>query len=121
MIHKAWVVVILVILFLTCLHRWYVLGLLREDVDDSLPVRGFDKMWYFAKKSISVFFYFFSYFTNGQVDTEMEKDEFKHDNNVYIEKIIVVALGTFVFFTLLLYGGSTAAGFVRSINPHGPE
>ena len=86
-----------------------------------MPVRAFDRIFYFAKKSVSVFFYFFSHFANGSVDTEMEKGELSPGSNVFIEKIIVVALGTFVFFTLLFYGGSTAAAFVRSINPHGPE
>jgi len=38
---------------------------------------------------------------------------------LYIEKMIVVALSVFLFYTLLLYGGSTAAEFVNY--PQGAE
>jgi len=58
---------------------------------------------------------------NGSVEIEITDEESTRASDIYIEKLIVVALAVFMFFTLLLYGGSTAAAFVRSTNPHGPE
>jgi len=78
-------------------------------------------MRYFGTKYISVFYYVFVNMANGSVETEITDDESASASNIYIEKLIVVALAVFLFFTLLLYGGNTAAEFVRSVNPHGPE
>ena len=78
-----------------------------------------DRFQYFLKKGVSVFFYFFTSFATGAVETEIDDNDSTPASNIYVEKIIVTAISVFLFFTLLLYGGSTAAEFVN--NPQGPE
>jgi len=123
--YKAWIVIASVILLLTCLHRWYALGLIRyyrqSEEGDNIVVDSWKRIRYVATKCISVFYYFFANMANGSVETEITDEESTRASDIYIEKLIVVALAVFMFFTLLLYGGSTAAAFVRSTNPHGPE
>jgi len=58
---------------------------------------------------------------NWSVEIEITDEESTRASDIYIEKLIVVALAAFMFVTFLLYGGSTAAAFVRSTNSHGPE
>ncbi len=110
------------------MHRWFALGFLRSRPSESSdksqeegPPKSSNtsRCHYFLKKGISVFFYFFTTFATGAVDAEIEDNDSTPASNVYVEKIIVVALSVFLFFTLLLYGGSTAAEFVN--NPQGPE
>jgi len=110
------------------MHRWFALGLLRshssESSDDSqeeeLPKSSnMNRLQYFLKKGVSVFFYFFTSFATGTVDAEMDDNDSTPASYIYVEKIIVVAISVFLFFTLILYGGSTAAEFVN--NPQGPE
>jgi len=110
------------------MHRWFALGFLQsrppESSNDSqgeeLPKSNKKNRYqYFLKKGISLFYYFFNGFATGSVETELEDNGSTTASNIYVEKIIVVALTVFLFFTLLLYGGSTAAEFVNS--PTGPE
>ena len=110
------------------MHRWFALGLLRsrqfESSDDSQgeePPKSsnMSRFHYFLKKGVSVFFYFFTSFATGGVDTEIDKNDSTSASYVSVEKIIVVAISVFLFFTLVLYGGSTATEFVN--NPQGPE
>ena len=110
------------------MHRWFALGLLRnrpsESSDDSEKEEppksnNMNRFQYFLKKGVSVFFYFFTSFASGAVDTEMDDNDSTSASNIYVEKIIVTAISVFLFFTLILYGGSTAAEFVN--NPQGPE
>ncbi len=116
-----------VILCLTSLHRLFALGLLRSRSFEELDVQSEEvlnpssgkKLSYFLKKSVSIFFFSFTSFTSGSVETEMEADGSVPGSYIYVEKMIVIALSIFLFFTLLLYGGSTAAEFVN--NPQGPE
>jgi len=107
------------------LHRWYALGLIKHshqsEEEDNIVIDVWKRMRYFGTKYISVFYYVFVNMANGSVETEITDDESASASNIYIEKLIVVALAVFLFFTLLLYGGNTAAEFVRSVNPHGPE
>ncbi len=116
------------LLFLTFMHRWFALGFLRsrqsessDNLQDEVPPKSsiVTRFQYFIKKGVSVFFYFFTSFSTGVVDTEIEDNDSTPASNIYVEKIIVVALSVFLFFTLLFYGGSTAAEFVNS--PQGPE
>jgi len=124
-IKKAWIVIASVILLLTCLHRWYALGLVKyyhqSEERDNTVTDSWERICYFGKKCISIFYYFFANMANGSVSTEITDEESTPASDIYIEKLIVVALAVFMFFVLLLYGGSTAAAFVRSTNPHGPE
>ena len=110
------------------MHRWFSLGLLRsrttESSDDSQEQEppkssNMNRFQYFLKKGVSVFFYFFTSFATGAVDTEIDDNDSTPASDIYVEKIIVVAISVFLFFTLILYGGSTAAEFVN--NPQGPE
>ena len=116
------------LLLLTSVHRWFVLGLLQSRASESpnasqeeVPPKSVSiaKFQYFLKKGISVFFYFFTTFSSGVVETEIEDNDSTPASNIYVEKLIVVALSVFLFFTFILYGGSIAAIFVN--NPQGPE
>ena len=110
------------------MHRWFALGLLQSHPsnlsdnshqEDPPKSSNMNRFQYFLKKGVSVFFYFFTSFATGTVDTEMEDNDSTPAGNIYVEKIIVTAISIFLFFTLILYGGSTAAEFVN--NPQGPE
>jgi len=110
------------------MHRWFALGFLRsrqaESSDNSqeeeLPKSSYTNIFqYIIKKGVSLFFHFFTSFATGFVETEIEDNDSTPTSNICVEKMIVVALSVFLFFTLILYGGSTAAEFVN--NPQGPE
>ena len=110
------------------MHRWFVLGFLRRRPSESSndpqgeepPKSSYmNRFQYLVKKGVSLFYHFFTSFASGSVETEIEDNDSTRASYVYIERIIVVALTVFLFFTLLLYGGSTAAEFVNY--PQGPE
>jgi len=109
------------------MHRWFALGFLQSHQSDELdsqaeryPKSSFvSKLGYFLKKVAGVLYYFFTSFATGAVETEIEDNKLNPASTIYIEKIIVVALSVFLFFTLILYGAGLAAEFV--LNPQGPE
>jgi len=75
-----------------------------------------------VKKILCIFYYCFLSIANGAIESQFEDDDdVESSSNSGIERIIVVALTTFLFFVLVLYGASSAAGFVESLNPTGPE
>ena len=78
-----------------------------------------DRPQFYFKKGISVFFYLFTSFASGSVETEYEDNGVTPATYIFVEKMIVAALTVFIFFTLILYSGSTAAEFVNA--PKGPE
>jgi len=87
------------------MHRWFALGLLRSRPSDSsndlqqgeLPQSShINRLQYFTKECISVFFYFFTSLTNGYIETEVEDND--STSNIYVEKKIVVAMSVFLFF-----------------------
>lgn len=99
------------------MHRWYVDMLSRMREGRNAAGLNKQSFWenanYFVRKSCGIFFHFFSYFNNGSVETEVDEDGSMPVIYVIIEKVIVVALATFVFITLILYGSGTAALFVH--------
>jgi len=109
------------------MHRWFVLGFLRSRPPESNDSQGeelpksskMNKRQYWLKKGISLFYYFFTGLATGSVETEIKNNGSVPASIIYVEKIIVVALTVFLFFTLLLYGGSTTAKIVNY--PQGPE
>lgn len=115
------------LIFLTCLHRWFALGFFRiTPASEVLERNAFfhgrlHRITYYLYKFISVFFYFFTYIANGAAERYINDDGSVSKVNVLIEKIIVVSISVFIFFTVIIYGSSTAAGFVKSLSPHGPE
>jgi len=62
-----------------------------------------------------------TYIANGAAEIYINDDGSVPRVNILIEKLIVVSLSVFIFFSVIIYGSSTAAGFVKSLNPHGPE
>jgi len=78
-----------------------------------------NRLQFYFKKGISVFFYLFTSFASGSVETEYEDNGSTPATYIFVEKIVAAALTVFIFFTLILYSGSTAAEFVNA--PKGPE
>ena len=95
--------------------------MLRYSIDSIRAI--FSKIQFIDifKKFWGSFHYCFLLIANGAVESELEEDDVESSSNSGIERIIVVALTTFLFFVLVLYGASSAAGFVESLNPTGPE
>ncbi len=88
--------------------------------EEELPKSAYTSIFhYILKIGVSVFFHFFTSFSTGFVETEIEDNDSTPTSTICVEKMIVAALSVFLFFTLILYGGSTAAEFVN--NPQGPE
>jgi len=115
------------LIFLTCVHRWFALGFFRitpasEVIERNALYHGrLNKIYYFLYKLVSVFFYVFTYIANGAAERYINDDEPVSRVSVLIEKLVVVSISVFIFFTVIIYGSSTAAGFVKSLSPHGPE
>ena len=115
------------LIFLTCLHRWFALGLFRYTPASKVMQRNsisqvrLNRISYYLYKCVSVFFYVLTYIANGSADRYLNDDGSVPRVNILIEKLVVVSLSVFIFFIVIIYGSSTAAGFVKSLNPHGPE
>ena len=104
---------------MTCLHKWFALGMLRYSIESIRAFFSKIRFMDILKKFLGIFYYCFLSIANGAIESEFEDDDV--ESNSGIERIIVVALTTFLFFVLVLYGASSAAGFVESLNPTGPE
>jgi len=79
-----------------------------------------NRITYFISKSVSVFYYAFTYLANGAAERYVNDDDDSRIK-IMIEKVVVLSISVFIFFSVIIYGSSTAAGFVESLNPHGPE
>lgn len=109
------------------MHRWFALRLLidsaaSEQIESNAPKPlCLDKIYYYLKKCVGVLYYSATYVTNGAAEVYLDDDGSTSRTNILIEKLIVVSLSVFIFFSVIIYGSSTAAGFVDSLNPYGPE